>query len=552
VAISIEIQNYRCFPEPSRATFLLDRGITALVGKNNAGKSALLKFFYELREVFRNLGQQPLQFATPENRSVRVSYPAEVPDPASLFSRSTTGPITVKISISGNAVTNAPRLHNGAQVYPVTECAFTISRDEPNRPLLQFLYGGHPISAVKGAAGPLEFLSVPGFNFRFDFSDLLRALLSLANTLYIGPFRNIVNIGGSERYFDLPIGNAFISMWAGAKTGTRVGEARMVEDTIRDIESIFGIERLTIDAPPDQKRLIASVNREPFDLGELGSGLTQFLAALYFAKKSSPAYLLIDEPEANLHASLQLDFLTRLAKAASHGVIFATHSIGLARSGAEHVYSLYKHDITAPSKIKRFHALKNAAAFLGELSYSGSCDLGFSKVLLVEGPTDIKVFQQLLSKLNIDHEVTILSLGGSSGIGRHSGDVLAQIKNISTNVFAIIDSERQDQTSLPSERRAFQRACEALHVRFLVMERRSIECYFPQDAVRSVLGEGIPSLEPYDAVPDAWKSRKQDNWRIAAAMPWKEIGGTDVGKFLQRLKGAKDMPASQKKMEAPA
>jgi len=55
VAISIEIQNYRCFPEPSRATFLLDRGITALVGKNNAGKSALLKFFYELREVFRNL-----------------------------------------------------------------------------------------------------------------------------------------------------------------------------------------------------------------------------------------------------------------------------------------------------------------------------------------------------------------------------------------------------------------------------------------------------------------------------------------------------------------
>jgi predicted ATPase len=70
VAISIEIKNCRCFPEPSRATFLLDRGVTALVGKNNAGKSALLKFFYELRDVFRNLGQQPLQFAAPENRSV--------------------------------------------------------------------------------------------------------------------------------------------------------------------------------------------------------------------------------------------------------------------------------------------------------------------------------------------------------------------------------------------------------------------------------------------------------------------------------------------------
>jgi ABC-type Mn2+/Zn2+ transport system ATPase subunit len=42
---------------------LLDRGITAVVGKNSAGKSTMRKFFFELRDASRNLGQQPMQFA---------------------------------------------------------------------------------------------------------------------------------------------------------------------------------------------------------------------------------------------------------------------------------------------------------------------------------------------------------------------------------------------------------------------------------------------------------------------------------------------------------
>jgi energy-coupling factor transporter ATP-binding protein EcfA2 len=552
VAIGIEIQNYRCFSAPDRATFLLDRGITALVGKNNAGKSALLKFFYELRDVFRFAGHTPMQFAMPGNQSSAISFPPEVPDPAALFSRNTVGPITVKLSLSASSVTRGPRTVYYEKIYPLTECVFTIPRGQPGKPLLQFLYGGSAVDMTKGVSGPLDSFKVSGFDFRFDCTDLVETIQTLAKTLYIGPFRNLINVGGRQNYYDLPIGDAFISMWAEAKTGTRVKEARAVEDVTHDIEAIFGMDRLTIDATPDQKRLVATVNREPFDIGELGSGLTQFVATLYFAKTSSPAYLLIDEPESNLHASLQLDFLTRLAKTTSHGVLFATHSIGLARSGAEHIYSVYKRNVASASKIKQFYALKNAGAFLGELSYSGSCDLGFSKLLLVEGPTDIKVFQQFLCKLGIDHEVTILSLGGSSGISRHSSDVLAQIKNITTNAFAIVDSERLDQRTLPTERRRFQQTCKDLRIPCLVMERRSIECYFPQHAIIDVFGEELLPLGPYDAVPERWKNRKQDNWRLAAATSWDDISGTDVGRFLKKLKDAKDMPASQKKNEAPA
>jgi ABC-type glutathione transport system ATPase component len=43
-----------------------------------------------------------------------------------------------------------------------------------------------------------------------------------------------------------------------------------------------------------------------------------------------------------LHASLQLDFLQTLARYTDYGVVFATHSMGLARTAADTIYTLTK------------------------------------------------------------------------------------------------------------------------------------------------------------------------------------------------------------------
>ena len=55
-----------------------------------------------------------------------------------------------------------------------------------------------------------------------------------------------------------------------------------------------------------------------------------------------PSFVLLDEPELNLHPSLQLDSLTILGAYTDEGVIFSTHSIGLARAAAERIYALRK------------------------------------------------------------------------------------------------------------------------------------------------------------------------------------------------------------------
>ncbi len=50
--MQLTINNYRCFPDPRRVRIDLRPGFTAFLGTNNAGKSSLLRFFYEFQGLF--------------------------------------------------------------------------------------------------------------------------------------------------------------------------------------------------------------------------------------------------------------------------------------------------------------------------------------------------------------------------------------------------------------------------------------------------------------------------------------------------------------------
>ncbi len=54
--IQVQLFRYRCFTEESNAVLRLEPGKTvAIVGKNNSGKSTLLRFFYEMRPCLADL-----------------------------------------------------------------------------------------------------------------------------------------------------------------------------------------------------------------------------------------------------------------------------------------------------------------------------------------------------------------------------------------------------------------------------------------------------------------------------------------------------------------
>src|SRR5256885_1292987 len=53
--IELTIKNYRCFSDEKPARISIRPGFTAFLGINNSGKSSLLRFFYEFRDLFSKL-----------------------------------------------------------------------------------------------------------------------------------------------------------------------------------------------------------------------------------------------------------------------------------------------------------------------------------------------------------------------------------------------------------------------------------------------------------------------------------------------------------------
>jgi predicted ATPase len=107
---TFRISNYRCFPDHHPATIELSDGETAFVGVNNAGKSTLMRFFYEFRPLFAVLAssREDLRAALVGKRInfQRIDFSEHIEN---LFHNSNDKPITVTIKVDLQSYTSQAR-----------------------------------------------------------------------------------------------------------------------------------------------------------------------------------------------------------------------------------------------------------------------------------------------------------------------------------------------------------------------------------------------------------------------------------------------------------
>ena len=448
MATEIVLKNYRCFPDTKPARFEIGKGLTAFIGVNNVGKSSLIKFFHEFRSLFQRDRIDRLR-----SMGTQLFVPStSTSDTEALFTRTNNRPgifeLRSPVRIDGGA-SDLRLIYQGERSGNGWGARFLIGGEEARTNNTVAMLGGRT----------------------YDVSSILDAVDDLSKSIYIGPFRNAINYGGgSDAYFDILVGQPFIERWQEFKSGNNVKDNERAGQLVRDVQRIFGLESLEINTAPDHKTLQLLVNQKSFTLNEVGGGISQFIVVLANVMMKQPSYVLIDEPELNLHPQLQLDFLTTIASYASKGVLFSTHSIGLARAAADKIYAVRKTG-DFESEVVRYDAIPRLAEFLGELSFSAYSELGFDSVLLVEGTTDVKAVQQFLRHLGKDHQIVMLPLGGSALINGKCEEQLFEIKRISQNVAALIDSELDAQGGpLNSDRRDFEAACKTAKIRCHILE----------------------------------------------------------------------------------
>lgn len=529
--IDVELKNYRCFPDENLASFVIRPGFTAFVGPNNSGKSSLLKFLFEFRNLFEQMSAEggDLQESLRGNRrgfNLRGLY-----NPREVFSNTNSRDIELKVGFR-----DQDYQPQGGRPPVVTEIAVKVARPDRTWTATEITRQDGPLTIHQDNHFMGNAIMRRGTEEIADLAVLLRACRMLAQCMYVGPFRNAINIGGRDEYFDIKVGQQFIQAWRQYKMGMDTAQNEAMYTLTQDIRELFGFNDLEINPTPADETLQVFIDGKSYKLPELGSGIAQFIIVLANTAIKRPSFVLIDEPELNLHPSLQLSFLTTLTSYATEGTLFGTHSLGLARASAERIYSLRRLS-EGRSEIRPYDSIPDLAQFLGELGYSAYRELGIEKVLLVEGPSDLRSIQQFLRKYGKEHSALLLQLGGASLINANASPALAEVQRISGHVHAVIDSEKAGANDpIPGDRFAFRQVCQNLGINCHILDRRALDNYFPDSAVKRVKGGNHRALAPYERLADvspAWA--KAEGWRIAFEMAKNELDGTDLGAFLTAL-----------------
>ncbi len=530
--IKLTLKNYRCFRAEQPAVFEIGDGFTGFIGPNNAGKSSILKFFYEIR-VALNHARGLRNFANVNGMLGRPAtgiggLPSPITDPQEIVYENATTPLEFEIHIETDETAPSRYVKTATWSFSSLQQTWSVNFITSDGVQLRHGSGNDNVTGVDS-----QFVHMnDGSSVSID--DMLAALDALSNVQYLGPFRNAVNEGAGE-YYDLRLGTSFLQQWHQWKTGGSKQQNRAIDEVTEDIRRLIGAKKLEINASMELKTLQVSIDGRPHKLSELGAGIAQLIVVLGNAMIRRPSFIAIDEPETHLHPGLQLDFFTTLASYATRGVIYATHSIGLARSTADRLYSVQTTE--KGSIVRLYEKTANYAEFLGSIGIAGLQDIGWDKVLLVEGATDVRVFQQFLKKYGKERQVVILPLGGGSMINGSSASQLEEIVRLGGKVFAIVDSEKKAANEQPSKGHIeFAKICQQLKINCHITERRATENYFTKKSLDSTFGEKYAELGQYET-PSAAKPfwGKSENWRCAKELSLEELNATDLGKFLSTL-----------------
>lgn len=526
--VDIVAKNYRGYSDETPLRICIRDGFTAIIGANNAGKSSVLNLLYDFRSWFSSLGDT-------ESALEMVRRPQEAPSffssptkneglssstkPDGIFYNRNDRPLSVGIEVRTEQTDEA------------TPKKLVISRSRDGKTTCELPDIKHPIRPSKPVA--LAQGDDPGK--ALDLSLISDACRSLSDTFYIPAWRNILHevTLSAQNLKDVKIGLPFISEWKHKKMGQNSEDRELAYKVTNQIKDLFGFQEFSID--PGEPHLYVQIDGKNYDATNQGAGLSQFIHTLASAAFRKPDFILIDEPEMSLHPALQLMFLEALGSHAKRGVIFATHSIGLARSAAEYIYSVRK--VGGGRSIAPLENTRRLAELLGELNYSAHRELGFDNVLLVEGPTEVKTIQQILRKFRKDQNVLLLPLGGSAMICGGREAELDEIRRITPHISALIDSDWEAAGQpLANDRKAFVESCRSLNIPCHVTDRRATENYFTESAVKTVKGAKCRPLGNDERLSDlqyGWA--KADNWLIAAEMTADEWFANDIGRFLKSL-----------------
>ncbi len=425
--VGIEIKNYACF---ERQYLPLRQGINLLVGKNNAGKTSLLKAIAALSAV--PLQQRP--YTSEDTRNFINDLVGYLPNAGQknhfqvdvVFQFETGDPLP----IAGDQQVGNEFIETRKPIAIYTFCIM------PQNSEAQALFQCAKLQ-VDGSA-PLEFLSSENEGLLFhafehkngSFSELrnatlnrsgrtvmgpdnkthwlplpetdhFRVLIPMLNNRYIATHRVVAPWMGIQTAERLPENAENLSVFLQTLRGNRPRAYHRIESVVRHIFP----EIAFVNPATQANRVQISLSQEGTDrdipLTHSGAGIEQILAIVTFAATAEPgAILLLDEPHSFLHPSAERQLMQFLGEDRDHTYIIATHSAVIINSvEAERI--TYVEGPGSP-RLDRNSSADGIGRILLDLGYRNSDILFHDQLLVVEGRSDAVILPLLLEAAGVD------------------------------------------------------------------------------------------------------------------------------------------------------
>jgi len=228
------------------------------------------------------------------------------------------------------------------------------------------------------------------------------------------------------------------------------------------------------------------------NLNRFGSGMVQLIEIMYRVLKIPDGIILIEEPETNLHPDGQKILFEFLKEESKNKQIFlTTHSpIFINKSKFENVYLVRKENYeTIVEEIKENEGYK----ILEDIGIKPSDILQSDFLVFVEGPSDkniLKQFMEIYDKSINKMNFIILPLGGQN-IDHVNFDEIAKINR---EFIVILDSHRKSEESdIDNKRLEIKAKCESLGKKCFILKKAQIENYLSKRAIEEYYG--IKNLE---------------------------------------------------------
>jgi len=279
------------------------------------------------------------------------------------------------------------------------------------------------------------------------------------------------------------------------------------------------------------------------NLTNMGGGVEQLLILGCVLIQQKTSCVLWEEPESHLHPAAQEILLNKLEEYVSDSAIFiTTHSPVFIRSSDKVAVNIItnKDGKSGKGRTLSSHELQEAASVLG--SRPGHLSMA-DIVIYVEGKSGAAVIEKWIEKWPdrekvLGHLLLAIQPCNPDEIGTKDFD-LAPLMKVTPNMIMFVDKDNDAGTSEPKQsRKDLQEKCKALGIPCIITEKRQIEDYFTEDAVRQGLPSNILSGWKYEASKPMNEQlpTKKYNAKIAAAMKWEDVAKhKDIMKVFEEI-----------------